>query len=160
MPPCTCRIPRVATKVPTVRTVGGVQFHAALAGERCPGCDDTRVPRAVLERFELAVAADLTRAGVFSADALRFQRKALGFSVTAFAALIDVATETVSRWETGKVPAPILVSATLGALALDRLAGRTVTAEALRALLHPSPPGTERHLPEVPAAPPPLETPP
>jgi DNA-binding transcriptional regulator YiaG len=54
-----------------------------------------------LSKLELAAAAELARLGRRSGPALRFMRKALGYRAVELAAL-DVAPETLSRWETGE----------------------------------------------------------
>ena len=55
-----------------------------------------------LGRLELhAAIAVLSEAESIEGDELRFARKAMGLRQPDLAALLDVATETVSRWETG-----------------------------------------------------------
>jgi transcriptional regulator with XRE-family HTH domain len=43
----------------------------------------------------------LSEAADISGDEIRFARKSLGFTQARLARLLDVAPETVSRWETG-----------------------------------------------------------
>jgi DNA-binding transcriptional regulator YiaG len=63
------------------------------------------MPGHELERLELQAAiAVLSHAGSINGDELRFARKAMGLRQPDLAALLDVATETVSRWETGADP--------------------------------------------------------
>lgn len=55
-----------------------------------------------LGRLELQAAiAVFSQAGSINGDELRFARKAMGLRQPDLAALLDVTTETVSRWETG-----------------------------------------------------------
>lgn len=55
-----------------------------------------------LGRLELEAAiAVLTQAGSINGDELKFARKAMDLRQPDLAALLDVTTETVSRWETG-----------------------------------------------------------
>jgi transcriptional regulator with XRE-family HTH domain len=64
-------------------------------------------------------------------------RKALGLRATDLAELLDVTPETVSRWETDRVPLDRGALATLGALLRDARAGSTATLDHLRTLAHP-----------------------
>jgi DNA-binding transcriptional regulator YiaG len=51
-----------------------------------------------------AAVAVFQQAEGINGDELRFARKAMGLRQPELAALLDVATETVSRWETGGDP--------------------------------------------------------
>src|SRR4051794_4971557 len=63
------------------------------------------MPSSELGRLELhAAIAVLAEAESISGDELRFARKAMGLRQPDLAALLDVAPEPVSRWETGAEP--------------------------------------------------------
>jgi DNA-binding transcriptional regulator YiaG len=60
------------------------------------------MPSTELGRLELQAAiVVLSETQSINGDELRFARKAMGLRQPDLAALLDVATETVSRWETG-----------------------------------------------------------
>lgn len=63
------------------------------------------MPSTELGRLELQAAiAVLSESESLNGDELRFARKAMGLRQPDLASLLDVATETVSRWETGSEP--------------------------------------------------------
>lgn len=63
------------------------------------------MPSQEWERLELEAAiAVFQQAESINGDELRCARKAMGLTQPDLAALLDVATETVSRWETGADP--------------------------------------------------------
>jgi DNA-binding transcriptional regulator YiaG len=63
------------------------------------------MPSTELGRLELQAAiAVLSEVESIHGEELRFARKAMGLRQPDLAALLDVATETVSRWETGTEP--------------------------------------------------------
>ncbi len=85
-----------------------------------------------LQRFESLVARSLIELGERTGDAFRYVRKVHGLSAVALAELLDVTPSTLSRWEHGEPDANAF--ALLGGLFTDKLAGRTDTADHLRAL--------------------------
>lgn len=119
--------------------VAGKTFAASVPVIRCADCGESYYPGPALELFELEVAGELARHGEVSPEAFRFMRKALGFPAVELADLLDVAHETVSRWEHGRLPIERRAAALLSALVLDRLEGRTSTLDRLKALLKPEP---------------------
>jgi YgiT-type zinc finger domain-containing protein len=120
-----------------VVTLAGAMFEARLPALVCP-CGEAYLDCVVLEQFELSVAAELGRLGWAGAEAMRFARKALGYSATNMAALLGVSLETVSRWENGKVPVDTRSFVLLCRLAQDRLDGRPDTERMLRAITEPA----------------------
>ena len=73
--------------------------------EAVPIDDDGNLgmPSQEWERLELQAAiAILSHAESINGEELRFARKAMSLRQPDLAALLDVATETVSRWETDK----------------------------------------------------------
>ena len=127
------------TTAENTREVAGHLFVAFLPAKRCNACGKVYFDAAILERFELYVAAALAEAGVKSGAAFRFMRKAIGMRAAELAQLLDVSAETVSRWETAKRSVDRGALALLGGLVRDAIAGRTSTLEQLRALREPRP---------------------
>jgi DNA-binding transcriptional regulator YiaG len=112
--------------------VSGIRFAGELAAKLCDACNEALLSAAELERFELAVAERLAALGVRTGESFKFMRKALGLRAVDLAALLDVASETVSHWETGKPEARAF--ALLGSMVMDRLAGSERTVDSLRVL--------------------------
>ncbi len=121
------------------RRIAGRTFKAAIPATRCAKCGEETYAAPDLEAFDLAVAGVLASHGVASADTFSFMRRALGVLARELAELLDVAPETVSRWEHGKLPLDRGPVALLSAMVLDRLEGRTTTVDRLEAMLHPVP---------------------
>jgi putative zinc finger/helix-turn-helix YgiT family protein len=119
---------------PHVEVVDGRKLKAELAAEVCAKCGEAIVAIDELDRFAVAVAVALARAGARSGDAIRAMRKGIGLSATALADLLDVSMETISRWEHGDRDAPRATVALLEAMVLDHAAGTTATIDRLRAL--------------------------
>lgn len=89
-------------KVPTAITVAGSEFVSELPGRRCAKCHVATVEGAAGARYELLVAAELVKRGLRGGDTFRFIRKALGMRAADLARVMNVAPETVSRWETAQ----------------------------------------------------------
>jgi transcriptional regulator with XRE-family HTH domain len=81
-----------------------------------------------------------------------FRSAPLGLSGASLAELLDVAPETVSRWESGKRPVDRAAVAVLGSLVVDSLNQRTETIDRLRALREPPKLGKTVHLDVAAAA--------
>jgi putative zinc finger/helix-turn-helix YgiT family protein len=129
----------VAVTVDLERKIGGRVFKAAVRAARCAKCGEETYAGPELEAFDLAVAGELANHGVASAEGFSFMRRALGMMARDLAELLDVAPETVSRWEHGKLPLDRGPVALLSAMVLDRLEGRTTTLDRLKTLLRPEP---------------------
>lgn len=131
------------TTEPHWTKVAGTKFSGQVAALRCPRCSEVYLDGPALVRFELEVALELARLGSRSGEALRFMRKAIGLTARALAALLAVAPETVSRWETGQraVDAPTFV--VLGRLVGDKIVGSSETRDLLEAQRAPS---KEKHV--------------
>jgi len=107
------------------RRIAGVTFRATVPAELCTSCETPVIADADLQRFELLAARELVAMGVYTGDAARFMRKSLEITAAQLAELVDVAPETVSRWETGKTEAPPrALFLLLGFFVADRLEGR------------------------------------
>ena len=127
-------------KVALDREVCNRQFKATGPGSRCARCGEEVVEFGVLGMFDLAIAADLARSGPATGDAFRFMRKAIGLPGKELAALMEVAPETVSRWENEKLPVERRALALLASMVLEKVEGRAATLDRLRALATPAPP--------------------
>jgi DNA-binding transcriptional regulator YiaG len=123
------------------RAVAGHKFVAELAGRGCVRCGREYPDDTSIARLDLHVALRLSEAGVSSGEAFRFMRKALGLRGTDLAELLDVAPETVSRWETDKRAVHRGAYALVASLVRDRIEGRSGTLDALHALKRPTPLG-------------------
>jgi putative zinc finger/helix-turn-helix YgiT family protein len=138
MAQCTeCRRALVKTKVTERRKVAGQTFTADLVAERCEGCEETYVDGAGLEAFELAIARALATSGASSGEAFRFMRKVLAYTAAELGDLLGVASETISRWETGQRDVDRGALVAVGSLVLDQIEGKTTTLDRLRALREP-----------------------
>jgi len=115
-------------------TVAGQKFELANVMQVCANCHEAYLAPELLERFEKRAALELARAGVRTAEAVRFMRKGLGMRAQDFAELIGQTAENISRVENGKVPPDLRTVSILGSLLEDQENGTTATLDKLRAL--------------------------
>lgn len=127
----------VASTFHAERKVGDRTFSAELPALICTTCGERTIAGPDLMEFDAAVAGEIARSGTSSPEAVRFLRKSMALSAVELGALLELRPETISRMENGKMAADRRTLALLGSLALDHLAGRTDTADRLRALAHP-----------------------
>lgn len=125
-------------EVPEHVEVAGHKFTGQVAGHKCAKCGEVLIDGPALERFELLAAAKLAEAGEASGEAFKFMRKSVGLRGADLAALLDVAGETVSRWETGALPVERRALALLDAIVTEAVAGATATLDRLRTLQAPT----------------------
>jgi YgiT-type zinc finger domain-containing protein len=125
------------------RKIGGQVFVADLPARKCTSCGERTVSGPDFLAFDAAVAGELARSGASSPDALKFLRKSTALTAAELGELLELRPETISRIENGKMPVDRRTVALVSALALDHLAGRSETADRLRALAHP-PKGRKR----------------
>jgi len=121
------------------RTVGGHVFVSKVRGRTCDQCGEATFADGEVERVDLAIARALVDEGIASGGAFKFIRKAVGLRATDLAELLHVTKETVSRWETNKVPIDHPARALLAMMLADRAAGGTSTQDVLRAMGAPKP---------------------
>jgi putative zinc finger/helix-turn-helix YgiT family protein len=95
-------------------TIVGV--NVTVHGEHCDSCDEILFSDAELERQEKKVAAVLVERGVRTAKEFKFVRKVAELKATEVAEMLDVAAETISRWESGERPIPRMAAFALGEL--------------------------------------------
>lgn len=119
------------------REVSGHRFVGNLPAKECSACSHAQFDVESERRFALAVARILADSGLATGEAFRFMRKAIGMRATELAELLDLAPETISRWETEKRAVDRGALALMGNLVRDRLDGRTTTLEGLRTLRSP-----------------------
>ena len=115
------------------REVGERVFVASVDGRKCTACGEASFKGTCLARFEGAVATSLASSGETSGAAFRWMRKALDLRAIDVAALLGVAPETSSRWETGRVAIDRSALALLALMVLDHARGSAATIDALRA---------------------------
>lgn len=120
------------------RSVAGYAFVADMPAYVCERCDETVFDYDVLHAFNLAIAGKLAELGASSNEAFKFMRTAIGMRAADLAALLDVAPETVSRWETGQRSVDRGALMVLGAIVLDQIEGKTKTLDRLQALREPA----------------------
>ncbi len=125
------------------RELGGVTFKAEVPVNLCDACGEWYVSHEDGRRFEVAVARGVAEHGIGTPDAYKFMRKATGLRAVDLAVLIGVTPETISRWETGKVPVERRALALLQALVTEHAEGTTATLDRLRALA-----GNKKHKPK------------
>lgn len=101
----------------------GRKFTRSVPADVCVSCGESFIEANALARAELEAAQALADAGVVSAETFRYMREALGFTAREFGMEIDVAPETISRWENKERPLGRLAWATLAAMVRDRLNG-------------------------------------
>jgi putative zinc finger/helix-turn-helix YgiT family protein len=119
------------------RHVAEHEFTARLPAGDCAACGTIFFDDAVVDQFDVLVAARLAEAGVTEPEALRFMRKVTGLQGKEFAELLGVRPETVSRWEQGKRPIDRATYAIIRQLVHERARGTTATADYLRSLAKP-----------------------
>jgi len=126
-------------KVQETLEVGGRTFKGEVPALECASCGEVVFPLPGLEAFELNAAGELAREGPSNGETFRFMRKAIGMRAVDLAELLDVAPETLSRWENGQRAVDRAAWVALSALVADHLEGRTSTLDRLKALLKPEP---------------------
>lgn len=96
------------------------------------------IDNSILDKLDLMIANKLASAGLCSGTVFKIMRRSLGLAAIDLAELLDIAPETISRWENGKRGVDRATIITLGALVSDALHDRTDTMSRLRALRQPA----------------------
>ena len=109
----------VEIAAPDTLTIGDQTFAADLPAVRCAACGGVFFDGPAVGDFERAVARELAQRGPATGETFRFMRKALGLRAADLAEMLDVTPETLSRWETGKLPMGRTSWITLSSLVLD-----------------------------------------
>jgi putative zinc finger/helix-turn-helix YgiT family protein len=131
-----CKSERLRAGQTTVRReFGGRAFEVKnVPALVCAKCGEFTIDGVDLVRAENAITAELARAGPMTGDAFKWLRKAIALKATEIGELLDVAPETISRWETGERPPDRAAWLMLGTMALEMLEGRSQTIDRLRDL--------------------------
>lgn len=99
---------------------------------RCEACGEVYTDGPDLGRAELLAALEAVKAGLRDGPTLNWARRTLGLRAVDLAELLDVAPETVSRWENGHRSADRSVWNTLADLLANAVDGNTATLDLLR----------------------------
>lgn len=121
-----------ATTVAYQFEVGDADFTGSVRAHVCRECGEELTEGPAMCERELDAAVVLTRYKP-SSEAIRFFRSVLNLKGNAFAELVGVAPETVSRWENGVRPIDAAAWGHLCGMVLDEASGSTTTLERLRA---------------------------
>lgn len=125
--------------------VDAMTFKVDVVGRECMSCGETYFSNQALQAAELRVAEQLARAGNVSPGSFKFMREALEIRSQDLARLLDVAVETVSRWENEKRDLDRAAWILLATMVLERREGGDTTRARLEGFLKPSPlPNTVR----------------
>jgi DNA-binding transcriptional regulator YiaG len=133
----TCDVKTERRAAPVQRPVGDHLFVGEVDASACPKCSEVFYEGDSLRRFEVAVALTLAERGMVSGRAFQFMRRALGMRAVDLAELLDVAPETISRWEAGARDVDRAAWTALAGLVVDRAEGRDRVISILRALGEP-----------------------
>lgn len=129
----------VITQQEETWTIAGHTFRANLEMLACPACGESYCSAETLQRFEMQIATWFAQHGVNHGGALRLMRSVLGLKGVELAGLLDVAPETLSRWEKEHRPPDRKATALLASMVLDRAEGHDRTLQRLRFLQEPPP---------------------
>jgi YgiT-type zinc finger domain-containing protein len=99
---------------------------------RCEACGEVYTDGPDLGRAEVLAALEAVRAGLRDGPTFNWARRALGLRAVDLAELLDVAPETVSRWENGHRSADRSVWNTLADLLANAVDGNTATLDLLQ----------------------------
>jgi YgiT-type zinc finger domain-containing protein len=112
---------------------GGVRVTVdGVRATRCEACGEVYTDGPDLGRAEVLAAFEAVRAGLRDGPTLNWARRALGLRASDLADLLDVAPETVSRWENGHRRADRSVWNTMADLLANAAEGKTATVDLLR----------------------------
>ena len=122
-------------------TVAGRTFTGTVRAERCVKCGEQLFAGSELEAFEESAAYELATDGPVTGETFRYLRAAgLGMRTSELAGLLDVAPETLARWESGKSPTPRTSWAIVAAMVIECRVGNPRTLARLQALAAERPP--------------------
>lgn len=128
------------TRQPRSRTLAGRTFQVELPAQTCPACGTSYYSNEMVAAYEMSLAIWLARHGINDGGAFRLMRSVLGLKGLELAGLLDVAPETLCRWEKGHRPPDRKATALLASMVLDRAEGHDRTLKRLRSLQEePSP---------------------
>jgi putative zinc finger/helix-turn-helix YgiT family protein len=122
------------SRIEVTKTIGGTTFTAIVQGRRCTHCGAEAADPRDVETFHLHVALHLAEAGCVGAEEVRFFRSVLRLRTQRLADMLDVAPETVSRWEAGRRKPSTAPKALLALMVSDTWSARGHTVECLSRL--------------------------
>lgn len=117
--------------------LAGRTFSHEVPATHCRSCGETYFHGPDLGALDREVAATVAREGPCAGETFKYLRKALGMRAADLAGLLDLAPETLSRWETGQRAVDRACWLILSVLVLEHLEGRTTTLDRLEALAAP-----------------------
>lgn len=115
-----------------------ITVSAPTSGDKCEQCDEILLDDAALGVAEAFAAGFLVATGASGGDVFKFLRKQLRISAKDVAGLLDVAYETVLRWEKGERDVPRAEMALLGSLVDDMYRGQDNTRDRLMRMGEPT----------------------
>ncbi len=118
-----------------VHKVAGRTFTVEINALSCTACGEIVIPGDSLKASDMVVAEDIAMNGPVCGETFRFLRKALNMTAAELAILLEVAPETISRWEKDARNIDHAAWINLGSLVLDTAAGNTATAARMQALV-------------------------
>ena len=127
----------VAIQLDDTLEVCGHTFTAQLPAEKCEACGQVVIQGHDVRLFELRVAVEIAKAGLRTAEAFKYLRKAVGMEAEGLAELLDVPVEFVRYWEDESWPVDPRAHAVLCSLVLGRFEHRPATLDPLRVLREP-----------------------
>lgn len=122
------------------REVSGRVFTATIPAMGCSEYDERIYDYGDAQAFNLAVAKTLANEGPVDGASFAFMRTVLSLKGTDLAALLDVTSVTISKWENGKTLPPRAAWLMLSQMVLDEAAGKASLRERLEALTRNRPP--------------------
>ena len=87
------------TSMRRTQSVAGVAFSATLPAWRCLDCGHVVVDDHVARAFDRGIAVDIAQRGPTSGETFRFLRARLSLSSHELAAILEVDTSLLRRWE-------------------------------------------------------------
>ena len=117
--------------------VSGHIFMAQLPATRCGGCGQIVIQGHDMKKFELAIAAELAKAGTRNAAAFKYMREAVGLTHESLAGLLDVDAAFIGYWEKGEWPLDPRAHGVLCSLVSAKLDDRPASLDCLRILREP-----------------------
>jgi DNA-binding transcriptional regulator YiaG len=117
--------------------VCGHNFRAEMPATRCASCSQVVIQAEHVKRFERRIAVELAKAGVRSAEGLKFLRTVLGMKQPMLAELLDVPLDYLRYWESGKWPVDPRAMAVVASLTLGQFDGQHASLDCLRVLRVP-----------------------
>jgi DNA-binding transcriptional regulator YiaG len=123
--------------VEVTHEISGHTFVGSVPARECMACGHVVIDTAAETRLCLRIASIIVDSGLSTGRAFRFMRKAIVMRAADLARLLQVAPETISRWETERRAVDPSSFALLAAIVRERLEGRTTVLDGLERLVKP-----------------------